>query len=123
MPSSPRGFFRGCGPEKDERRARKRPSGFLVVRRLACLPTPIYRYTSCIIFSLGASIEQWDDKMVQRMSGRGRKVGSTASHSVANASNPSQGQDQSVNPIQSAEGLAPCTSDDTFANSTRHSPL
>lgn len=32
-----------------------------------------------------------------------------ANHSVANAGNPSQGQDQSVNPIQSVEDLAPCT--------------
>lgn len=31
--------------------------------------------------------------------------GGRANHSVANAGNPSQGQDQSVNPVQSAEGL------------------
>lgn len=37
--------------------------------------------------------------------------GGRANHSVANAGNPSQGQDQSVNPIQSTEGLAPCTND------------
>lgn len=35
-----------------------------------------------------------------------------ANHSVANAGNPSQGQDQSVNPVQSTEGLAPCTTND-----------
>lgn len=34
-------------------------------------------------------------------------------HSVANAGNPSQGQDQSVNPVQSAKGLAPCTTNDS----------
>lgn len=39
--------------------------------------------------------------------------GGRANHSVANAGNPSQGQDQSVNPVQSAEGLAPCTTNDS----------
>ena len=38
-----------------------------------------------------------------------------AHHSVANAANPSQGQDQSVNPVQSAEGLAPCTTNDSIS--------
>lgn len=38
-----------------------------------------------------------------------------ANHSVANAGNPSQGQDQSVNPIQSAEGLAPCTTNNSVS--------
>jgi len=38
-----------------------------------------------------------------------------SSFRVANAGNPSQGQDQSVNPVQSAEGLAPCTTNDSVS--------
>jgi len=61
-----------------------------------------------------AAMRTWRDEWEKMVSGVGR-----ANHSVANVGNPSQGQDQSVNPVQSAEGLAPCTTNDPASSLLR----
>ena len=116
VPSRPRGFFRSCAAVDQRRTKEELEHDHSTSLRRGCLASLLLSIDILLVSSSSWEQVQWGGRMVRRMSGRERKVGSPGTHSVANAGNPSQGQDQSVNPIQSAEGLAPCTTDDTFTN-------